>query len=70
MKDSVFPSDRMVFKGVVEQVETDDTGCSWVDVAVELSVDGKTMTECAARVAIPAAEGDNPWKRKGERWKP
>ncbi len=70
MKDSVFCSDRMVFRGVVEQVETDDTGCRWVDVAVELSVDGKTMTECAARVAIPAAEGDNPWKRKGERWKP
>ena len=70
MKDSVFPSDRMVFTGVVEQVETDDTGCSWVGVALELSVDGKTVTECTARVAIPAAEGDNPWKRKGERWKP
>ncbi len=70
MKASVFPSDRMVFTGVVEQVETDDTGCSWVDVALELSVDGTTVTECTARVAIPAAEGDNPWKRKGERWKP
>lgn len=70
MKDSVFPSDRMVFNGVVEQVETDDTGCSWVEVAVVLSVDGKTLTECSARIALPAAEGDNPWKRKGERWKP
>ncbi len=70
MKASVFPSDRMVFTGVVEQLETDDTGCSWVDLVLELSVDGKTMTECTARVAIPAAEGDNPWKRKGERWKP
>ncbi len=70
MKDSVFPSDRMVFQGVVEQVETDDTGCSWVDLVLELSVDGKTMTECTARVAIPATEGDNPWKRKGDRWKP
>jgi hypothetical protein len=70
MKDSVFPSDRMVFNGVVEQVETDDTGCSWVEVAVVLSVGGKTLTECSARIALPAAEGDNPWKRKGERWKP
>ena len=70
MKDSVFPSDRMVFNGVVEQLETDDTGCSWVDVAVVLSVDGKTLTECSARIALPATEGDNPWKRKGERWKP
>ena len=60
----------MVFNGVVEQVETDDTGCSWVDVAVVLSVDGKTLTECSARIALPAAEGDNPWKRKGEHWKP
>ena len=70
MKASVFPSDRMVFTGVVEQLETDDTGCSWVDLVLELSVDGKTMTECTARVAIPATEGDNPWKRKGDRWKP
>jgi hypothetical protein len=33
-------------------------------------VDGKTTTECNARVAVPAREGDNPWKRRGDAWKP
>ena len=35
MKDSVFPGDRMVFRGSVESVETDDTGCAWANVALE-----------------------------------
>ena len=70
MKDSVFPGDRMVFNGVVEKVQTDDVGCSWVDVALNLTVGEKTVTECAARVAIPARADDNPWKRRGDDWKP
>jgi hypothetical protein len=70
MKDSVFPGDRMVFRGVVEKVATDATGCGWADVAVQLAVGERVATECAARVAIPTQEGDNPWRRKGERWKP
>ncbi len=70
MKDSVFPGDTMVFHGKVEKVETDDAGCGWVDVAVRLSVEDRTCTECRARIAVPAGEGDNPWKRKGAQWKP
>jgi hypothetical protein len=70
MKDSVFPDDTMVFHGKVNGVETDDVGCSWVALDLELSVGEKTVTSCAARIAIPSTEGDNPWKRKGDRWKP
>jgi hypothetical protein len=70
MKDSVFPGDRMVFHGVVDGVETDDTGCSWVDLTVTLTVEDKTTTQCTARVAVPASDDDNPWKRKGGDWKP
>jgi hypothetical protein len=70
MKDSVFPGDQMVFNGVVQKVQTDEVGCSWVDVALSLTVGEKTMTECAARVAIPARADDNPWKRRGDDWKP
>ena len=32
MLTSVFPDDRMVFTGTVEDVSTDDTGCSWAAV--------------------------------------
>jgi acyl dehydratase len=70
MKDSVFPGDRMVFRGAVESLETDDTGCAWVGVALELAVEDRVVTACNARIAIPATEGDNPWKRRGDRWKP
>ena len=70
MRDSVFPGDRMVFRGTVDSVETDDTGCSWAKVNLELSVGDRVCTGCTATVAIPKDDDDNPWKRKGDRWKP
>jgi hypothetical protein len=60
----------MHFDGVVESVDTDDTGCGWISLAVTLSVDGVPMTDCAVRVAVPTAAGDNPWTRRGDDWKP
>jgi hypothetical protein len=54
----------------VKGVDTDDVGCSWVQLELSLTVDGKTVNDCSARVAIPGNEGDNPWKRKGDQWKP
>ena len=70
MRDSVFPGDRMVFRGRVDAVHSDDSGCGWADVTVALSVGDRLCTECTARIALPAAAGDNPWTRRGERWKP
>lgn len=70
MRSSVFPGDRMVLSGKVTQVYTDDTGCHWVDLDVAVAVEGKVCTECKARVALPGDEKDNPWSRKGDRWKP
>jgi acyl dehydratase len=70
MRDSVFPGDQMTIEGVVENVETDDVGCSWVGVALSLRVGGEVRTECKARIAIPSRPGDNPWARRGDDWKP
>lgn len=70
MRDSIFPGDRMTFNGVVETIETDAQGCAWVTLKVDVSVEGRVCTECAVRVAVPAREGDNPWKRKGKEWQP
>jgi len=70
MSDSVFPGDTMVFHGKVQGTETDDRGCSWVDLAVWLTVGDKTPTTCNVRVALPTDAADNPWKRKGDDWKP
>ncbi len=70
MKGSVFPGDTMVLQGVVSGVEVDDTGCGWVQVDVVLGVAGETCTECSARIAVPTAPDDNPWARRGDRWRP
>jgi len=70
MKDSVFPGDKMDFVGEVEDARVDEQGCAWADLRVELRVGDTVTTECTASVAIPKDEGDNPWKRRGEDWKP
>ena len=70
MRDSVFPGDTMVFSGTVENVGTAETGCGWADVAVELTVGERTCTTCAVRIALPVDAADNPWRRKGDQWKP
>ena len=70
MKTSVFPGDTMVFRGRVEDVSTDESGCAWVDVSVELKVGDRLATDCRARIAVPRDAADNPWARKGEAWRP
>jgi len=70
MKTPVFPGDEMHFSGVVSARSTDDTGCCWVEVDLAIKVDGTVRTTGKARLAVPAHAGDNPWRRKGEQWKP
>jgi len=70
MKGSVFPGDRMVLAGTVEDVTTDEGGCGWVTVLVRLTVDGDLKTDCTARIALPVTDDDNPWTRRGDQWRP
>lgn len=70
MKGSVFPGDTMQLEGVVTGAEVDDVGCGWADVDVKLSVGGNVCTTCAARIAIPTTDDDNPWARRGDSWRP
>lgn len=70
MKDSVFPGDTMHFEGKVTNVESAAAGVSWVDVAIELSAGEKSCVGCEARIAVPDTADANPWKLKGDDWKP
>ncbi len=70
MRDSIFPGDRMVFRGVVEDTTTDEVGCTWATVAIELRVGDRVCTSCTARIAVPADDDDNPWSRSGTDWRP
>jgi len=70
MKSSVFPNDTMTFSGLVMSAECDDTGCGWIGVNVSLIVGERVCTTCEVRIAVPVSDEDNPWRRRGEQWKP
>jgi acyl dehydratase len=70
MIGSVFPGDTMVLSGTVERVEVDDVGCGWVQLGLRMAVGDTTVTDCAARVALPITDDDNPWTRRGDAWRP
>jgi acyl dehydratase len=63
MRKPMCVGDTLVFDGVVDSIET-----GWVNVALQLTVDGEVATEGSARVAVPSRDGENPWVR--ERWDP
>ena len=85
MLDSVFPHETMTIAGTVAEVTTDDAGCGWATVAIELragesipvqrSKPGGTgidrlCTTATVRVALPTGPDDNPWRRRGDQWQP
>ncbi len=70
MRESVFPGDTMVLRGTVERVEIDATGCGWAEVEVALTVGDAVCTTCTARIAVPTGPDDNPWRRRGDDWRP
>jgi hypothetical protein len=37
---------------------------------VTLSVEERVCTECEARLSLPRDAAHNPWKLKGDRWRP
>ena len=70
MKDSVYPGETMRFVGTVTGIEDLDDQVGWVDVEIELSAGDKLCVGCEARIALPRTHDANPWKLKGEDWKP
>ena len=70
MKGSVFPDERMEFSARVTKVDTDETGCGWVDLDVSLTSAGELATTCTARIALPVTPDDNPWTRREDAWRP
>jgi acyl dehydratase len=76
MKDSVYPGETMRFSGTVTAVEAgsadgSDVGdVGWVEIAIELTTGEKSCVGCEARIAVPMTREANPWKLKGDDWKP
>lgn len=70
MKDSVYPGDTMRFAGKVTGVARGAKQTGWVDVKIELTAGTKNCVSCEARIAIPETPDANPWKLKGDDWKP
>jgi acyl dehydratase len=72
MRDSVYPGETMTLAGTVAATGTDATGCGWatVDIEVRAGEPARLCTTATMRVALPAAPGDNPWRRRGDHWVP
>jgi acyl dehydratase len=70
MIDSIFPGDTMTFTASVTSVDTDDTGCGWIGVEIDVKVGERLCTTCKGRIALPTTAEDNPWARRGARWQP
>ena len=70
MKDSIYPGDTMHFAGKVTKVTPAAKGTAWVDVSIELTAGPKQCVGCEARIAVPETPEANPWKLKGDDWKP
>lgn len=70
MRSTVIPGDSLTFNGTVMAVGSDESGTTWVDLDLKLTVGDRVATECQARVALPADATDNPWQRRGPAWTP
>jgi hypothetical protein len=66
MRKSMCAGDVLVFNAVVTGVSDD----GFVDLDIELTVDGEIATECTARIAVPTSDEDDPWGRHGDDWRP
>ena len=70
MKDSIYPGEIMCFSGSVKAIEKGPKDVGWVDIQVDLDANGKSCVICDARIAIPSTHDANPWKLRGEDWRP
>jgi acyl dehydratase len=72
MRDSVYPGETMTLTGTVAATDADAAGCGWatVDIEVRAGQPARLCTTASMRVALPTADGDNPWRRRGDRWVP
>jgi uncharacterized protein len=72
MRDSIYPGETMIITGTVAATGTDAAGCGWatVDVEVRAGQPARPCTTATMRVALPTGPGDNPWRRRGDRWVP
>ena len=71
MKASVCAGDVLSFNATVTDKTKDDNGVGWVDLDVRLTIEDDVLaTECTARIAVPTSEDDDPWRRRGDDWRP
>lgn len=69
MRASIYPGDLLSISGEVMRITHDHTGCSWADVNVEAKVGDTLASATTVTVALPSTQGgENPWKRKADRW--
>lgn len=70
MRRSVCAGDTMTFRGSVTDLTTDETGCMWATVDVQIEANDEVATVSTAKIAVPSSDDDDPWRRRGDDWRP
>ena len=70
MRSPCSPARRSRIAGTVTSTPVDDTGCGWVEIEFAMLVADEARVTGSARVALPMTPDDNPWERRGDRWRP
>lgn len=68
MTSSVFAGDLVSLTGTVDRVLRSGPCAPAASILIAMAVDERTATACEILYALPAAAGDNPWRRRGESW--
>ena len=71
MRKPICPGDELLFNGSITQVTKTIYRFSWLDLAVDMSVDDVAVTTAQLRLALPTAvNAASPWKCPSAQWVP
>jgi acyl dehydratase len=70
MTAPVYAGAALSIEATVHEGVVDAVGCGWLHMDIALHANGKPASRCAARVAVPVDEHDDPWRRRGVEWQP
>lgn len=68
MTSSVFAGDHVSLTGTVDRVARSGPCAPAVSILIAMAVDDRAATSCEILYALPAAAGDNPWRRRSGLW--
>ena len=70
MRRPICPGDALAFGGVVEWAGDDSSSGRWIELSLTMARGPEVVSSARLMLALPTANGVNPWKVKGADWAP